>query len=206
MQQLETRQLSQFGAREFFQGAIKSALSNQHFTASDEAVIYLVNLLLAFLRSEKLFDSTADGLTIKPLALLHSEALAANSELDRTKTLQRLGDVAMFIAGLHAQSLGRSLVDVDYYIAMGGHAYGYLAGSRRYLRKPGGIRVLFNELSEKFTGFVEILAEVSESNNFNGYRDILRLYELWQYSGSVRLAKKLQQLGIQPVKTHRHAH
>ena len=143
---------------------------------------------------------------IKPLAFIYSEALAANSESDRTQSLQRLGDIALFISGLYAKSLSRSLVDVDYYIAMGWNAYGYLAECRRYLRISGCIRIVFNELSEKFAGFVEILAEVGEMSNLSGNADILRLYELWQYSGSKRLAKKLQELGIHPVKTQRQTH
>jgi len=37
--------------------------------------------------------------------------------------MQRLGDTALFIAGVFADSLNRKLVDVDYYVAMGGTAY-----------------------------------------------------------------------------------
>lgn len=206
MQQHQAKQLSQFGAREYFQGAVKSAVINQGFPASDESIVYLVNLLLAFIRSDKLFESTSDGMMIKPLAIIYSEALTANSECNRTQSLQRLGDIALFISGLYSKSLGRSLVDVDYYIAMGGNAYGYLAVCRRYLWVSGGIRIVFNELSEKFAGYVEILAEVGETSNLSGNTDILRLYELWQYSGSERLAKKLQALGIHPVKTRRQTH
>ncbi|OGT82088.1 MAG: hypothetical protein A3G96_06525 [Gammaproteobacteria bacterium RIFCSPLOWO2_12_FULL_52_10] len=206
MQQLYSEQLSRCGAREYFQGVVKSAVINQGFPASDESIVYLVNLLMTFLRSDILFERTPDGLMIKPLAIIYSEAVASNSESNRTQSLRRLGDVALFISGLYAGSLGRSLVDVDYYIAMGGNAYGYLAVCRRYLWGSGGIRIVFNELSEKFAGYVEILAEVGETSNLSGNADILRLYELWQHSGSERLAKKLQALGIHPIKIRRQTH
>ena len=206
MQQLYTQRLSRIGAREYFQGAVKSALINQDFPASDESIVYLVNLLMAFLRSDKLFDRTPDGLMIKPLVIIYSEAVASNSESNRTQSLQRLGDVALFISGLYAGSLGRSLVDVDYYIAMGENAYGYLADCSHNLWRSRGRRILFNELSEKFSGFVDILAEVGEMPDIAGNTDILRLYELWQCSGSKRLANKLQELGIHPVRTRRLTH
>jgi hypothetical protein len=206
MQQHDNPQLSRCGAREYFQGAVKNAVCNQNFAASDAAIVYLVNLLLNFLRSERLFDNTPDGLTIRPLAVIRCEALSTDSERDRDLSLQRLGDIALFVTGLYAQSLSRSPVDVDYYIAMGEHAYGYLAECRSYVHKSGDMRLVFDELSGKFSGFVEILSEVGAASNLSGNTDILRLYELWQYSGSDRLAKKLRQLGIQPVKTLRCAH
>lgn len=198
--------LTTLGAREHFQDAVQTALINQRFTASDESVIYIVNLLTAFIRSDRLFEDTPDGYRIKPLALIYGDALTASSETDRIQSMQRLGDVALFISGLYASSLGRSLVDVDYYISMGGNAYGYLADRPKNTISHTGLKLVFVELSEKFAGFVEILAEVSENSNVNGYMDILRLYEIWQTTGSKRAARKLREQGIHPVNIQRHSH
>jgi len=198
--------LSGLGAREHFQDAVQTALINQRFSASDESIVYIVNLLTAFIRSDRLFECTPEGYQIKPLALIYGEAITAGSETDRTQSMQRLGDVALFISGLYAYSLSRSLVDVDYYISMGGNAYGYLADRPAYSNRDTGLKVVFVELSEKFAGFVEVLAEVSEKSNINGHMDILRLYEIWQSTGSERAAKKLRELGIHPVTIQRQSH
>ena len=120
--------------REFFQDSVQSALSNQHISVCDETVIYVVNLLTVFVRTERLYESTSDGIMIKPLALIYAEAVEAQSTSERDSALKKLGDIALFISGLFANSLSRSVVDVDYYIALGGNAYGHLAGSSRVSR------------------------------------------------------------------------
>ena len=198
--------LTRLGAREYFQDAVQTAIINQQFAVSDESVVYVVNLLTEFIRSEKLFECTPDGFRIKPLALIYGDALTASSEAGRTQSMQRLGDVSLFISGLYANSLGRCLVDVDYYISMGGNAYGYLAGRPVYSHRQSGLRIVFDELSGKFAGFVEVLAEVSEQSNINDHTDILRLYEIWQSTGNERAAKKLRELGIHPVTIQRRSH
>lgn len=207
MQQLRNDSMvTGLGVREYFQDAIQSALSNQQFSASGESVVYLVNLLAGYIRSEKLFEQTRDGFMIKPLALIYGDALAAGSETGRAQSMQRLGDLALFISGLYASSLSRCLVDVDYYISMGGHAYSYLADNPGYSRTQSGLKVVFDELSEKFAGFVDVLAEVSEQSNISANVDILRLYEIWQCTGSSRVGKKLRDLGIDPVNVQRRPH
>lgn len=198
--------LTGLGLREYFHDAVHSALVNQHISASDETVIYVVNLLTVNLHSECLFEHSSDGLTIKPLALIYGEALDAQSEDDRDNTLQRLGDIALFISGLFANSLSRSLVDVDYYIAMGGSAYSYLADSSRVSRNHTAFKLVFDELSDQFGEFVDLLAEVSEHANLTSSADIMRLYEIWQSTGSKHASNKLQKLGIHPIQSRRLTH
>lgn len=198
--------LTQADARQYFQDAVQSAISNQNFSVSDESAIYVVNMLLAFLRTERLFDSTAEGIMMKPLALIYGEALQARTESDRSLTMQRLGDLALFISGLYANSLNRSLVDVDYYMAMGGNAYSYMADCSKIAQRQESMRQVFDELSSRFASFVDILAEVGEDSGLQGNTDIMRLYELWQCTGSERLARKLRDHGIHPVRTNRVRH
>ena len=198
--------LSGLDVREYFQGAIQTALRNQQFRASGESVVYIANLLTGYIRSEKLFESTPEGFMIKPLALIYGDALTAGSETGRVQSMQRLGDLALFISGLYASSLNRCLVDVDYYISMGGHAYSYLADNPRCRHWQSGLKIVFDELAEKFAGFVDVLAEVGEKSNISANVDILRLYEIWQCTGSDRAGKKLRELGIDPVKIQRRPH
>jgi hypothetical protein len=127
-----------------------------------------------------------------------SEALEARSAGDRNRNLQRLGDVSLFVAGFFAQSFARKLIDIDYHIAMGGHAYGVLAEtlSRGRGRVLGNV---FAELSEKFQPMVDALNELAESAHAHSDKDILRLYEIWLKTGSRRSYAILKRLGVEPT-------
>ena len=113
--------------------------------------------------------------------------------------MKRLGDVALFISGVFADSLNRKLVDVDYYIAMGGNAYSYLSDNSRNAVRWQVFSDVFDELANKFTLFVDVLGEVCEQAHFNRDTDVMRLYEIWMRTGSKRAQQRLQKLGIQPI-------
>ncbi len=191
--------------REFFRDALQSALGHQHLHVQDHTEHYIVNLLAMFSHTEALFEPDEGRSQLKPLALLLAEAADAPDDRQRFRTLQRLGDVALFVAGFLAGSLARGPVDVDYHIAMGGRAYGTLAqapyrGAQRVL---GGV---FAELGTKFQPLVDALNEIGEGAAKNSPRDMLRLYELWHKTGSPRAHRLLVKLGIQPVAAGTFAH
>ena len=151
-----------------------------------------------------MYDRTPQGMRLKPLVVLMSEALEAPSAGDRNRGLQRLGDVSLFVAGFFAQSFARKLIDIDYHIAMGGRAYGTLAD----LLARGRGRVLgqvFAELAEKFQPLVDALNEVSETSHRHTDEDILRLYEIWLKTGSARSYRLLKELGVDPTTNGRGA-
>lgn len=184
--------------REHFQQSVQSALHNQQVDAEQETVVYIVNLLTEFSRAEYLFDRTEHGVDLKPLAFLYGEAVEAGRAELRNRALKRLGDLALFIAGMYADSLNRKTVDVDYYIAMGGNAYGYLSDVMRGTLVARAYGPIFEELARKFTDFVDVLGEVSEQARTSSDADILRTYEVWLRTGSKRAARRLATLGIQP--------
>ena len=198
MAEIREQLITDVDAREFFHGAIQAAIDNQQLKVADETVVYLGNLLTSFINSDRLYDQTPDGVMIRPLAWYYQEALEARTSNEKTVALRRLGDISLFISGLYAQSLSRSLVDVDYYISMGGNAYGFLSdsGTRTVTL---GLKEVFQELSRKFTELIDVLSEVGESTHISTNNDVLRLYEIWLKSGSRRAAGKLRQFGIQPV-------
>lgn len=183
----------------FFHGLVTDAAGNQGLEAAADTLHYVVNLLASFTHADALYEPTPDGPMIKPLALLYAEAVDAPSVEVRNRALQRLGDLALFISGVFPDSLNRKLVDVDYYIAMGGSAYGYLSGRGRDLARWRVLSDTFDELAAKFTGFVDLLGEVSEKAHFRNDSDIMRLYEVWLRTGSERTARRLRGLGIQPL-------
>jgi hypothetical protein len=194
----EPRLVCQATLQEYFQESVTSALTRQSLKADDATVWYLVNLLTGYARSDALFSDTVDGRQLPLLASLYAEAVEAANQREREFALQRLGDIALFISGLYADSLQRRLVDLDYYVAMGAQAYGHLAE-----RSPSGPRSralagVFHELGAKFVQFVDVLHDVSEAALRQGRRDWLRVYEVWVRTGSPRAERLLRAAGIEP--------
>ncbi len=188
--------------QEYFQDSISDALENQRIEAAQETVFYMVNLLATFIRSEELFERTPDGVILKPLADFYAEAVECPTTAEQHRTLRRLGDVALFISGVFSHSLNRKLVDVDYYVAMGGGAYSYLSGALRGNAGANTLTEIFEELSSKFVDFVDVLGEVSERAHFNNSADIMRVYEMWVRTGSRRAERTLRNIGIDPTETN----
>lgn len=191
--------------REFFREALHGALEQQHLQVRDHTEQYVVNLLAMFVRSEALFEPGPDGRgQLRPLARLLGEALETDDAERRYRLLQRLGDVALFVAGFLARGFPRRLVDIDYHVAMGGRAYGALAtvpvrGPRRALA------TVFAELEDKFQPLVDALNEIRDAAG-QSECDVLRLYELWHRTGSARARRLLLRLGVIPFPRGRFAH
>ena len=186
--------------REFFRDSVHAALERQNVGVEDHTEHYVVNLLTMFARSEVLFESTADGPRLKPLAMMLADAGSAASREERWRALQRIGDVSLFVAGFFAQSFARRLVDVDYHVAMGGHAYGTLADTCGSGARGRALASVFAELAEKFQRLVDALNDVSEMAHRHDQRDVLRQYELWLKTGSPRARAILAKLGVDPVR------
>ena len=74
------------------------------------------------------------------------------------------------MSGFFSDSLQRKLVDVDYYVTIGGIAYNALSRIETDTLSP-----VFAELAEKFVGFVDVLSEVSERTSCTSNADLLRL-------------------------------
>ncbi|HXS91700.1 MAG TPA: hypothetical protein VN705_20235 [Steroidobacteraceae bacterium] len=185
--------------REFFHDSVQTALRKQHVAVDDHTEHYVVNVLTMFARSEELYESTPEGIRLKPLARMLADACAAPSSQQRDETLRRLGDVSLFVAGFFAQSFARKLVDIDYHIAMGGRAYGTLADNLRGSIRGQAFAAVFLELAQKFQRLVDVLNEVAEMAYTHTDKDILRLYEIWMKTGSPRAFAILQRLGVAPV-------
>ena len=185
--------------REFFRDSVHEALTRQQLGVDDHTEHYVVNLLTMFSRSEALFETTPDGPRLKPLALMLADAASAASGEQRTRALQRLGDVSLFVAGFLSHGFARRLVDVDYHIAMGGRAYGTLADTCGHGARSRALAGVFAELATKFQRLVDALNDVSEMSWRNSDRDTLRLYEVWLRTGSPRAHALLREKGVSPA-------
>ena len=180
---------------EYFHSAVSGAVSTLKLKVSEDSQSYLVNLLAHFVSLDNLYPLDAEG---KPAELTLTEQLATALEEEQAKVkalrLRQLGDYSLYVAGFFTDSLSRKLVDVDYYIGMGGAAYETVAR----LEEKKAKAQLFAELGAKFPKFVDILSQISEETGFNpgDNRDLLRTYDLWVKTGSDRLAKQLAKAGI----------
>lgn len=179
--------------REFFRESLDAALARQQTCADDHTVHYVVNLLTLYTRAEELYADAPDGRRLPPLAVILERALAAETEREREAALQRLGDLALFMAGFFPDALARKPVDVDYYIRMGGAAYGALAERPR---AGTALAAIFAELAGNFARFVDAIGEISDLGRRYTSRDVIRLYELWLATGSRRARARLDALGV----------
>ena len=166
---------------EFFHEVVTDALSVIDLEASEPASWYLVSLL---------GDMSRTRLTDEPLGVKLAAASADPGE--RVRTLKQVGDTSLYVAGFFAESLTRSLVDVDYYVGLGQNAYAQLA------RSLGGQRTIadvYEELAGNFPKFVDVLAEVRRRTEF-ATADIGKLYEIWLKTRDEWIEKKLRAAGL----------
>lgn len=181
---------------EYFQGAVAGAVASLRVEVSDHAQSYLVHLLGRYINADSFYPTDPEGRQADTLTQQLAIALEAESADLRARRLRELGDFSLYVAGFFTDSLRKKLVDVDYYIGMGGAAYENAARLEAVRAKAK----LFLELARKFPHFVDILAQISEETGFNpeNNKDLLRVYDLWSKTGSDRLAKQLAKAGIVP--------
>jgi hypothetical protein len=186
---------------EFFKEQVEVVCERQKVFPQPLTSYYIVSLLGEFTH---IGNPAAEVMVSnEPLAIRLVRALQSGGSNQR-HGLRQVGDLSLFISGFFSDSLRRSLVDVDYYVSLGGYAYGSLSQS------PDVLSPIFAELSEKFTAFVDVLSEVSERTSLTSDSDLLRLYEKWMRTGSRRNGDLLAEKGIVPnesiVKNSRAVH
>lgn len=199
MPDTDTQVLTTPSITEYFRESVADAMQNQQVDADEHTEFYLVSLLDTYSRSDQFYDYTEDGVSLKPLAELYGEAFNAPTPEHRDTMLRRLGDVALFLSGVFADSGKRRGIDINYYINMGGSAYGVLADPDTISRMYVPLADTFNELARKFILFVDVLAEVCESTPTSSDTDALKLYDYWQKTGSERARRQLNDAGIVPL-------
>lgn len=173
---------------EYFHEVVTDALSAVDLDASEPASWYLVGLL---------GDFTKARLTDEPLGL--KLAAPVEDAGERMRTLKQVGDTSLYVAGFFAESLSRTLVDVDYYVGLGQSAYGQLARSFGGTRSNRSIGEVYEELAEKFPKFVDVLMQVRKRTNLaelNQTTDIGKLYEIWLRTRDEWVEKKLKAAGL----------
>lgn len=184
--------------QDYFRTSIEDVVAKQRVEIDPHASHYVVNMLTLFSRSDELFEDDGDSYGLRPLALMLADAADAPSAEQRNHLLQRIGDVALFISGFFADSLASRAVDIDYYIRMGGNAYGSLSEEVRGTFRGNAVAGVYRELAVKFHIIVDVLNEVKDGPRGESDVDLLRTYEVWLKTGSRRAETLLRNQGIVP--------
>ena len=187
---------------DYFRTSIERVMSDQGVDVRPHTAHYVVNLLTLFSRSEELYDPDCDGRRHKPLALMLADAEDAATPEQQNHALQRIGDVALFFAGFFADSLATHVVDVDYYVHMGGSAYGSLSEKVRGTFRGHAFAKTYGELAAKFQLLVDVLNEMRDRERNDSDIDVLRTYTVWRKTGSKRAERLLRQCGVVPMFNH----
>ncbi|MSP16763.1 MAG: hypothetical protein EXR73_09175 [Myxococcales bacterium] len=177
----------------YFHEVLTEALTAQKVEAGEPTEFYLVNLLTEFTATPQLMD--------EPLSLRLAETTTA-SPAERRRGLKEIGDTSLYVSGFFADSLARRMVGVEYYMSIGERAYSQLA------HVAGGDHgEVYDELADKFTRFVDVLAEIRGRTNIAGSTNLLRLYEAWLETGSDWMERRLRAAGmIDPAAARRGSH
>ncbi len=184
-------------AREYFLDELKSALQRNRVNPQHECIEYVADIMVRHLQSEDFFAKGQEGeLKNNVLADLYAEYLNGTAD-SRKVSLRRLGDICLLISGFFSDSLNRKLVDIDYYLGMGGSAYSTLSHMN-----AAPVKMLYQEMADKIKPFSNALGEISEQTGVQSNTDLLRVYERWLHTGSERLRALLTQNGI-TITAHR---
>jgi hypothetical protein len=173
---------------EFFYDVVTAAIRNQGVATSEPTECYLVNLLATFTKSPP--DDA-------PLGIRLASAAQASPD-ERIRELREIGDTSLYVSGFFSESLERRLVDVDYYITVGGTAYGQLAQACR--GRKDSIGEVYDELGQKFPQYVDVFAEISEQSALSSNLGVVQLYERWLRTGSAYIERRLRKRGLIPKK------
>jgi hypothetical protein len=185
--------------RDYFRTSIDDVIAEQGVEVDPHATHYVVNMMTLFSRSDQFYQDDGETYGIKPLALMLADAADASSTEQRNHTLQRIGDVALFISGFFVENLANKAVDIDYYMSMGESAYGSLSEEVRGTFRGNAFADVYRELATKFQILIDVLHEVRANARAESDVNLLRTYEIWLKTGSRRAEKLLREQGIVPI-------
>jgi hypothetical protein len=164
---------------DYFKEQIVAAIDSRKLHTAPLTVEYLTHLLEHYAVSQNLFANRK-----ATLAEMYLKAFSPETP-NRAELLKSLGDVSLYISGFFGDSLNRKIVDIDYYADMGGAAYGGLA----VLIDEDPHVPVYQEFSQRFMEFVDLLTFVSQRTMIQTNSDLLRLYDRYVSTGS-RLAEE----------------
>ncbi|MGZ3795110.1 MAG: hypothetical protein ACXVB1_02020 [Pseudobdellovibrionaceae bacterium] len=185
-------------AGDFFRDLVRQGLAQRKIETYPNVESYLVDLLHYYLDAKNLFEPDYDefGRKIpKTLAEMYLHANNAEDQQIKVELLKKLGDRSLYMSGFFGDSLQRKIVDVDYYVNMGGVAYATLASCVR----EDTIAKVYSTISKRFIEFVDVLTYISHNSLIKSNESVLRLYDRYMTTGSELAREKLTEMGVLPL-------
>lgn len=179
--------------KQYFVDRVEDAAKRLKFEALPASRAYLAELLNHFMFTHNLFTQKNETLAEMYLRA-HNSPPPVRSDL-----LKKLGDSSLYISGFFGDSLTRKLVDIDYYVDMGGAAYGALATAS--VNEDSS--QVFKEFSVRFSGFVDVLTYISQEVRVQTNEDLLRLYNRYMATGSRLAEEALVEKGLLNADIHK---
>lgn len=197
-----TTELDTSGAVEdVFSDLVRAAMEGSAMDASSWTERYLTCLLLDFLRCQpQRLDQTF------AYAWLEASTLGP---VERYRRLKEIGDTTLFLAGVFADWVDSTATGCGYYVELGRSAYLGL-GARRPAgeRQESGLAAeldvfarTYRELGERFEDYAAVLGVVADRHLFASETRVVELYRRWLESGSPRIARRLQRIGVAAAAT-----
>jgi len=175
---------------EYFSELVESACGERRLEAKPLTRKYLTELLQFYLFSDNLFDSEQGRTQTMAERLL--KAVNLSEPKARAERLRRVGDTALYVSGFFGDSFKRKIIDIDYYVEIGGSAYATVASSdTTSMYSP-----VFKDLSQRFGDFVDLLTHMSQEASLQSDHDLLRLYDRYIMTGSKLAEEKLEAEGL----------
>lgn len=176
----------------YFRALLLAAMRRQRVSASPETADYVAGVLVTYAARP------AAEFLDKPIVRILDEALA-QPEGARCVGLQTVGDSALYLSGLFGEHVERAQGATGFYVHVGSYAYREAAALAR--SAEGTEPVALTELGEQFPRFVDVLAEVAESQALGGVaRSIVQLYDRWKNADSQRAMEEMAKRGAYPVR------
>jgi len=170
--------------REFFVAQVEEAVKRVKFEPSSLSRQYLVDLLEHYVFSHNLYPH-------ETLAEMYLRAQNSPPPL-RRDLLKKLGDRSLYISGFFGDSLNRKIVDIEYYVDMGGVAYHSLSSSA----PDEKMSKMFGEFAARFPEFVDVLTFISQESMIQTNGDLLKLYDRYIATGSRLAGEQLVEKGL----------
>lgn len=181
---------------DFFHEMVEDAFVSRKVKSDSHTKNYIVNLLEFYLSAENLFEREVvdEAGKRKPQTLAELYLTAVNAEFNqKIDLLKKLGDRALYVSGFFGDSFTRKIIDVDYYVNMGGNAYYQLSFS---LEKKDPLKKVYSQFSQHFSDYVEVLTYISHKSMVSNNQSVLRLYDSYLRTGSALAKEKLHEMGI----------
>lgn len=169
---------------EFFQEELNEACDRLGLELTQETEAYLVHLLEGYTRVTP--ERSAELGFHRPAAFMLGDAVFG-APGERVEAYRKLGDACLYNCGFFDARLTRRSVSASYYQRMGRDAYD---NASTLMRSHGGGRAfatIFDELAEKFDGFVAAFRRLARRTD--AHDDAMALIQRWRRGEAVDLGR-----------------